>query len=209
MPLVRQSAVNEAAGLDFANGIRSLMRQDPDIMLVGEIRDEPTASMAFRAAMTGHQVYSTLHTNSALGAVQRLLDIGILADVIAGNMIGIMGQRLVRRLCDACKEPYTPQQAERRLLALDEAGAYQLQRPVGCAACEGRGYHGRFALIEVLRLDADLDDLIARRATQKEITAAAHAKGFTALAADGARHVLAGATSLEEVARVVDLTSEV
>jgi type II secretory ATPase GspE/PulE/Tfp pilus assembly ATPase PilB-like protein len=209
MPLVRQSAVNEAAGLDFANGIRSLMRQDPDIMLVGEIRDEPTASMAFRAAMTGHQVYSTLHTNSALGAVQRLLDIGILPDVIAGNMIGIMGQRLVRRLCDVCKQPYTPQQAERRLLALDEASAYQLHRPVGCAACEGRGYHGRFALIEVLRLDADLDDLIARRATQKEITAAAHAKGFTALAADGARHALAGATSLEEVARVVDLTSGV
>ena len=97
----------------------------------------------------------------------------------------------------------------RRLLALDEASAYQLHRPVGCAACEGRGYHGRFALIEVLRLDADLDDLIARRATQKEITAAAHAKSFTALAADGARHALAGATSLEEVARVVDLTSGV
>ena len=115
MPMVRQSAVNEAAKLDFANGIRSLMRQDPDIMLVGEVRDEPTASMAFRAAMTGHQVYSTLHTNSALGAIPRLLDIGILPDVIAGNMIGVMGQRLVRQLCEHCKTPYTPDALTRSL----------------------------------------------------------------------------------------------
>ncbi|MFW5970370.1 MAG: GspE/PulE family protein [Halofilum sp. (in: g-proteobacteria)] len=209
MPLVRQSAVNEAAKLDFANGIRSLMRQDPDIMLVGEIRDEPTATMAFRAAMTGHQVYSTLHTNSALGAIPRLLDIGILPDVIAGNMIGVMGQRLVRRLCDHCKTPYSPDAAERRLLALEPHGDHTLYRPVGCARCDGRGYRGRFALLEVLRMDADLDDLIARRATLKELAGAAHEKGFVTLAADGARHALDGYTSLEEVARVVDLTSRV
>ena len=209
MPMVRQSAVNEAAHLDFANGIRSLMRQDPDIMLVGEIRDEPTASMAFRAAMTGHQVYSTLHTNSALGAIPRLLDIGILPDVIAGNMIGIMGQRLVRRLCDQCKQPYAPDATERRLLALDADAEHTLYRPVGCPACEGRGYSGRFALLEVLRMDADMDDLIARRATRKELASAAEDKGFRPLAADGARHALAGETSLAEVARVVDLTSRV
>ncbi|MDZ7788243.1 MAG: GspE/PulE family protein [Halofilum sp. (in: g-proteobacteria)] len=209
MPMVRQSAVNEAARLDFASGIRSLMRQDPDIMLVGEIRDEPTASMAFRAAMTGHQVYSTLHTNSALGAIPRLLDIGILPDVIAGNMIGVMGQRLVRRLCDHCKTPYTPDAAERRLLALEPHGDHTLCRPVGCAQCDGRGYRGRFALLEVLRMDADLDDLIARRSTLKELAGAAQEKGFQTLAADGARHALEGTTSLEEVARVVDLTSRV
>jgi len=209
MPLVRQSAVNEAAKLDFANGIRSLMRQDPDIMLVGEIRDEPTASMAFRAAMTGHQVYSTLHTNSALGAIPRLLDIGILPDVIAGNMIGVMGQRLVRRLCGHCRAPYTPDAAERRLLALEAHGDHTLYRPVGCNRCEGRGYRGRFALLEVLRMDADLDDLIARRSTLKELAVAAHEKGFQPLAADGARRALEGTTSLEEVARVVDLTSRV
>jgi general secretion pathway protein E/type IV pilus assembly protein PilB len=209
MPLVRQSAVNEAAKLDFANGIRSLMRQDPDIMLVGEIRDEPTATMAFRAAMTGHQVYSTLHTNSALGAIPRLLDIGILPDVIAGNMIGVMGQRLVRRLCRECSEPYEPGEVERRLLALDADREVTLYRPVGCRACEYQGYRGRFALLEVLRMDADMDDLIARRATQKELTEAAYDKGFVSLAADGARHALSGETSLEEVARVVDLTSRV
>jgi general secretion pathway protein E/type IV pilus assembly protein PilB len=209
MPLVRQSAVNEAAKLDFASGIRSLMRQDPDIMLVGEIRDEPTASMAFRAAMTGHQVYSTLHTNSALGAIPRLLDIGILPDVIAGNMIGVMGQRLVRRLCAHCKTAYKPDAAERRLLALDADGDHTLYRPVGCNRCDGRGYRGRFALLEVLRMDADLDDLIARRSTLKELAAAAEEKGFQTLAADGARRALEGTTSLEEVARVVDLTSRV
>ena len=209
MPLVRQSAVNEAAKLDFANGIRSLMRQDPDIMLVGEIRDEPTASMAFRAAMTGHQVYSTLHTNSALGAIPRLLDIGILPDVIAGNMIGVMGQRLVRRLCEHCRAPYSPDAAERRLLALEAHGDHTLYRPVGCNRCDGRGYRGRFALLEVLRMDSDLDDLIARRSTLKELAAAAYDKGFQTLAADGARRALEGTTSLEEVARVVDLTSRV
>ncbi|MDX1609653.1 MAG: GspE/PulE family protein [Halofilum sp. (in: g-proteobacteria)] len=209
MTLVRQSAVNEAARLDFASGIRSLMRQDPDIMLIGEVRDEPTATMAFRAAMTGHQVYSTLHTNSALGAIPRLLDIGILPDVLAGNMIGVIGQRLVRRLCDDCKEAYRPDEIERRLLAIDGGDDINLYRPVGCDACDQLGYRGRFALAEVLRFDSDLDDLIARRSTQKELSEAAHAKGFRTLAADGARHALSGLTSLDEVARVVDLTSRV
>jgi type II secretory ATPase GspE/PulE/Tfp pilus assembly ATPase PilB-like protein len=208
MPMVRQSQVNSAAKLDFASGIRSLMRQDPDAMLIGEVRDEPTATMAFRAAMTGHQVYSTLHTNSALGAIPRLLDIGILPDVLAGNMIGVMGQRLVRRLCDQCKAPYEPDHAERRLLDLTPDEPATLHRACGCRACN-QGYRGRFSLLEVLRFDPDLDDLIARRATQKELTEAALAKGFRTLADDGARHALAGATSLEEVARVVDLTRRI
>ena len=102
-PMIRQTSLSEAVKLDFASGIRSLMRQDPDIILVGEIRDEATAEMAFRAAMTGHQVYSTLHTNSALGAIPRLLDIGLKPDIMAGNIIGIIAQRLVRRLCPHCK----------------------------------------------------------------------------------------------------------
>lgn len=205
MPMVRQSAVNEAARLDFANGIRSLMRQDPDIMLVGEIRDQPTATMAFQAAMTGHQVYSTLHTNSALGAIPRLLDIGILPDVLAGNIIGVMGQRLVRRLCPHCKAPYQPDAEECRLLSGDDTPT--LYRPVGCRRCEGRGYAGRLALMEVLRMDQDLDDAIARRVGRKELTAIARAAGFRPLADDGERRIRAGETALAEVARVVDLTS--
>src|SRR5208283_382024 len=118
MNLIRQSSVSDSAKLDFANGIRSMMRQDPDVILVGEIRDQDTAEMAFRAAMTGHQVYSTLHTNSAIGAIPRLLDIGILPDIMAGNIIGIIAQRLVRVLCPHCKLAYHPDHNEQKLLGL-------------------------------------------------------------------------------------------
>src|SRR3979490_924451 len=108
MTLVRQTSVSEASKLDFANGIRALMRQDPDAILVGEVRDHDTAEMTFRAAMTGHQVYSTLHTNSAIGAVPRLLDLGVLPDIMAGNIIGVIAQRLVRKLCLHCREAVVP-----------------------------------------------------------------------------------------------------
>ncbi|MBL8490243.1 MAG: Flp pilus assembly complex ATPase component TadA [Rhodocyclaceae bacterium] len=207
MAMIRQTSVAEAAKLDFANGIRSMMRQDPDVILVGEIRDADTAEMAFRAAMTGHQVYSTLHTNSAIGAVPRLLDIGILPDIMAGNIIGIVAQRLVRRLCRDCRKPHPAEPHELRLLGLDgQRQAPVLYRPMGCEACDFQGYRGRLAIMELLRLDADLDELIARRATAREIRTAAREKGFRALADDGLRRVLDGSTSLEEVARVVDLT---
>src|SRR3954468_19301368 len=116
MTLIRQTSVSDAAKLDFANGIRAMMRQDPDVILVGEVRDEETAEMAFRAAMTGHQVYSTPHTNSAAGAFPRLLDIGIVPDILAGNIIGILGQRLVRKLCRTCRQPFHPHAPERRVL---------------------------------------------------------------------------------------------
>src|SRR5579859_1829661 len=114
--MMRQTSVSETAKMDFGNGIRALMRQDPDAILVGEIRDRDTAEMAFRAAMTGHQVYSTLHTNSAVGAFPRLLDIGIVPDVMAGNMIGVVAQRLVRKLCRTCRQTYDPDVRERRLI---------------------------------------------------------------------------------------------
>jgi len=179
MAMIRQTSIAEASKLDFANGIRSMMRQDPDVILVGEIRDADTAEMAFRAAMTGHQVYSTLHTNSAIGAVPRLLDIGILPDIMAGNIIGVVAQRLVRRLCPHCRKSYTAQPHERRLLGMDRSGnAPLLYRAAGCDHCDYQGYRGRLAIMEVLRLDGDLDELIARRATAREITKAALAKGF-------------------------------
>jgi general secretion pathway protein E/type IV pilus assembly protein PilB len=207
MAMIRQTSVAEAAKLDFANGIRSMMRQDPDVILVGEIRDTETAEMAFRAAMTGHQVYSTLHTNSAVGAVPRLLDIGILPDIMAGNIIGVVAQRLVRRLCPHCRKPYTAQPHERRLLGLDRPGpAPVLYRPGGCELCDFQGYRGRLAIMELLRIDADLDELIARRATTREIRNAALEKGFRTLAEDGLRRVLDGSTAIEEVGRVIDLT---
>lgn len=212
IPLVRQTSVNEAAKLDFVNGIRSMMRQDPDIILVGEIRDHPTAEMAFRAAMTGHQVYSTLHTNSAIGAIPRLLDIGILPDIMAGNIIGIIAQRLVRVLCPHCKYAYHPDQGERTLLSLHNVqpdNELTLYRAAGCDLCRHQGFSGRRAIIELLKMDSDLDDLVARRASIRDIKKAALDKGFRPLASDGLRRVLQGQTSLAEVARVVDLSDRI
>ncbi len=206
IPLIRQSSVNEAAKLDFASGIRSMMRQDPDIILVGEIRDHPTAEMAFRAAMTGHQVYSTLHTNSAIGAIPRLLDIGILPDIMAGNIIGIIAQRLVRVLCPHCKYSYHPDHTERHLLGLRQQDDVTLYRAAGCDFCFHQGYKGRLAIMELLKMDSDLDDLVARRASIRDLRNAAQEKGFRPLASDGLARVLQGITSLSEIARVVDLT---
>ena len=207
MPLVRQTSIAEAAKLDFANGIRSMMRQDPDVILVGEIRDAETAEMAFRAAMTGHQVYSTLHTNSAIGAIPRLLDIGVLPDIMAGNVIGIIAQRLVRRLCPHCKTPYQAENHEALLLGTPSDGPRPIIfRPCGCARCDFQGYRGRLAIMEILRMNGDLDELVAKRATGREIRLAAVQNGFTLLAEDGLRRVLDGSTSLEELSRVVDLT---
>jgi len=206
LTLMRQTSVNEVARMDFANGIRSIMRQDPDIILVGEVRDKETAEMAFRAAMTGHQVFTTLHTNSALGSFPRLLDIGIQPDIMAGNIIGVIAQRLVRLLCAHCKEPYEPALEERALLGRNAQEGALLYRAVGCAQCDNKGYRGRTAIMELLVMDADLDELLARRATAKEMRAAAIAKGFRPLAEEGLQRVIDGVTSLAEISRTVDLT---
>ena len=206
MTLIRQTSVSEAAKLDFANGVRALMRQDPDVILVGEIRDRDTAEMAFRAAMTGHQVYSTLHTNSAVGAIPRLLDIGIVPDMTSGNIIGVVAQRLVRKLCRTCRQSYDPDVKERRVLGMTPTEPAALFRAVGCEQCEYQGYRGRQSILEILKIDGGLDELIARRATAREILTAARAKGFRTLADDGVRMARAGLTSLDELMRVVDLT---
>ena len=207
--MMRQTSVSETAKMDFGNGIRSIMRQDPDIILVGEIRDRDTAEMAFRAAMTGHQVFTTLHTNSALGAFPRLLDIGILPDIMAGNIIGIIAQRLARLLCQHCKEAYSPSPEERQLLGIETDSAAKIFRPVGCGRCNNRGYRGRTAIMEILHMDADMDELVARRATPRELREAAAAKNFRSLADEGVQRVLDGITSLAEVARAIDLTGRV
>ncbi len=206
MPLIRQTSLSDGVKMDFAEGIRSMMRQDPDIILVGEIRDHETAEMAVRAAMTGHQVFSTLHTNSAIRAIPRLLDLGIQPDVLAGNVIGILAQRLVRSLCPRCKRPHRPDAAERNLLGRDDSGAMALFRPMGCVACEFQGYKGRLPIMELLKFDAELDDLVTRGASIKCMTELVHERGFVSLAADGMRRVRDGSTTVEEIARVVDLT---
>ena len=207
--LMRQTSVNEVARMDFANGIRSIMRQDPDIILVGEVRDKETAEMAFRAAMTGHQVFTTLHTNSALGAFPRLLDIGILADIMAGNIIGIIAQRLVRSLCAHCKEAYAPSPEERKLLGPAADAVSHIYKPVGCKQCNDKGYKGRLPIMELLVMDTDLDELVARRATARELREAALSKGFQTLADAGIRRIVEGTTTLIEVSRTVDLTGRI
>jgi type II secretory ATPase GspE/PulE/Tfp pilus assembly ATPase PilB-like protein len=204
--LMRQTSVNETIKLDFANGIRSIMRQDPDIILVGEIRDQDTAQMAFRAAMTGHQVFTTLHTNSALGVFPRLLDIGIVPDIMAGNIIGVIAQRLVRMLCTTCREAYVPEIEEQKLLGWERTAHPPIYRAAGCPVCKGKGYRGRMAIMELLPLDNELDELVARRASQGEIRTLALSRGYHTLADEGIAAVLAGKTSLAEVARVIDLT---
>ncbi len=206
---MRQTSVAEVNKIDFANGIRSIMRQDPDIILVGEVRDADTATMAFRAAMTGHQVFTTLHTNSALGAFPRLLDIGISPDIMAGNIIGVVAQRLVRVLCPHCKESAKPSDDERKILGVKVNEAIQIFKHKGCKRCNQTGYRGRMAIMELLRIDSDMDSLIARRAHFDELRKVALEKGFNTLADDGVRRILEGYTSIEEVMRVIDLTSRI
>ena len=207
MNMIRQTSVNESVKMGFANGIRSMMRQDPDIILVGEIRDEETAQMAFSAAMTGHQVYSTLHTNSAIGAIPRLQDIGLLPDILAGNIIGVIAQRLIRRLCQHCKEGEIANSIERQLLGLsDDAPEATIYRAVGCEHCNHQGYKGRLGIMELLKMNNELDDLIARRATAREIRKVALDTGVSPLVEDAVRRVLDGSSSLDEISRVIDLT---
>jgi len=205
LPMIRQTSVNEAAKLDFATGIRSMMRQDPDVILIGEIRDKDTAEMAMRAAMTGHKVFSTLHTNSAIGIFPRLMDIGVSAEILSGNIIGVVSQRLVRQLCDGCKKEKTIDETERLLLGFsdDVSSVYEA---VGCPSCNYIGYKGRFALMEVLRMDTDLDEMLVNQSSMNEFREAAVEKGFVSIQDDAARWVADGRTSLEEVTRVIDFT---
>ncbi len=204
--LIRQTSINETVKLSFAGGIRTLMRQDPDIILVGEIRDEDTASMALNAAMTGHQVFSTLHTNSAIGAIPRLLSIGVAPDLLAGNLTGIVAQRLVRKLCASCRAPVPIDDSERVLLGVKTSTERRsIYRADGCSACDYTGYKHRIPLGEALAFDKRMDELLIAQGTQTELLRAAHSKGFETLADAGVACVLNGASSLEEVTRVVSL----
>jgi general secretion pathway protein E/type IV pilus assembly protein PilB len=206
MQMIRQTSLSDAVKMDFAEGIRSMMRQDPDIILVGEIRDKDTAEMALRAAMTGHQVFSTLHTNSAVRSIPRLIDLGIRPDVLAGNIIGIVAQRLVRTLCPHCKTPHEPTPIELELLGLQLGQSHSLYRPVGCDKCERTGYRGRTSILELLKFDAGLDELVAQHASLKTLNDYVLSNGFVTMAQDGMRRVREGVTTVEEIGRVVDLT---
>ena len=204
---VRQTSLSEGLRLDFASGVRALMRQDPDILLIGEIRDEDTAAMAVRAAMTGHQVFSTLHANSALGALGRLTEMGVRPALLAGNLSGLVSQRLVRRLRPEAVEWDSPRPVERELLGLVADDPRKLPRLAAALRSNPQAaYAGRAALMEVLRVDRRLDELIARAADMGALRLAAADAGFLSLAEVAVARVLEGMTTLEEVSRVIDLT---
>ncbi len=205
LPLIRQTNVREATGLGFAEGVRAIMRQDPDIIFIGEVRDAETASMAQRAAMTGHQVFTTLHTNDAYGAIPRLFDLGLQPGMIAGNIIGILAQRLVRVLCTHCKEAYSATPEECTLLGLDRQNPPTLYRGKGCAQCRHTGYKGRVALVEILPVTEALDNVIAQGGLRQDVKKTALEQGFRPMILDGIDKILSGQISVNSLARAVDL----
>jgi type II secretory ATPase GspE/PulE/Tfp pilus assembly ATPase PilB-like protein len=201
---VNQIQINPKAGLTFAQGLRTILRSDPDVLLVGEIRDNETAKIAIQAAMTGHLVLSTLHADNAANSISRLRDMGIDTALLAGTVNCIFSQRLVRKLCPSCTKPYRPVAETLRRAGFREEIATSddvtLYRPRGCVQCIG-GYKGRIALYEVLRVTAPMRRLI-ETASAEEIYAAAIEGGMRTLYEDGLRHCLTGVTSLEEIRRV-------
>ena len=205
LPMIRQSNLAAGLKLEFASGVRALMRQDPDIILIGEVRDDETAAMALRASMTGHLVFSTLHANSAIGAIARLRDLGLQSELMAGSLIGVIAQRLVRRLCEHCKVPYDANLETRMLLGLPADRPATLYRAEGCPQCQYQGFKGRMAILEILRCDDEIDELIARGESQQQLLQAARRTGFRSIAEDAARRIVDGVTSIDEAARVVDL----
>ncbi len=206
---VNQVQVNPKAGLTFANGLRSFLRQDPDIIMVGEIRDEETARIAIHAALTGHLVLSTLHTNDAPGAVTRLVDMGIEPFLVASSLVAVIAQRLVRVLCERCKQAYTPLPEVRQRLGARTGRRVREEtvfyRPVGCEVCNGIGYRGRTGIFEIMLMDDTLQALVTRRAAANEIKDHACRSGMATLAADGLAKVMLGLTSPEEVVDVVSV----
>lgn len=202
IPLVRQAQVNVKAGLTFAMGLRSILRQDPDIVLVGEMRDLETAELAVRAALTGHLVFSTLHTNDAVSSVIRLIDMGIEPFLISSTLDTVIAQRLVRILCSSCKAPVTPNDVVYRTLGLDAGGSTVLYKPIGCDQCGTSGYRGRTVIYEILKITPEIRDLINRRASNDEIRRQALKGGFKPMFENGIDKVKAGVTTLEEVSTV-------
>lgn len=216
LPGVNQILVNSKAGLTFANGLRSILRQDPNIVMVGEIRDGETADIAIRAALTGHLVFSTLHTNDATGAIFRLIDMGVEPFLVASSVLGVVAQRLVRIICPNCKESYRPQPGSPELLFLEvsrESGdevcladtdrsEMVLYRGKGCQRCGGSGYRGRMAITEVMPMSPTLQEAITHRNTNRELLQIAAAEGMTSMRQDGIRKALQGLTTMHEVMRV-------
>ncbi len=206
LPGINQVQTNVKAGLTFAAALRAILRSDPDVVLIGEIRDHETAQIAIEASLTGHLVLSTLHTNDAPSAITRLTEMGIEPFLVGSALDCVVAQRLTRRLCDKCKEPYTPQASDLQHVRFPWVPGEPLPtlyRPVGCSNCSRTGYKGRIALHEVMAVTEPIERLAVERASGAAITEAAFADGMTSLRSDGMRKVGLGVTSIEEVLRVV------
>ncbi|HHE6471378.1 TPA: type II secretion system ATPase GspE [Providencia rettgeri] len=198
---IGQTQVNTRVGMTFARGLRAILRQDPDIVMVGEIRDTETAEIAIQASLTGHLVLSTLHTNTAIGAITRLQDMGIESFLLSSSLLGVMAQRLVRTLCPHCKITTVASVREKRLMNVDESSQLTLYQPQGCNVCNHKGYRGRTGIYELLIIDETLRDLIHRQASELEIED--YTRSFMpSIRTNGFVKVLAGETSLDEVLRV-------
>jgi general secretion pathway protein E len=200
---ITQVPVHRQAGVTFAAALRSILRQDPDVVMIGEMRDPETAEIGVQAAMTGHLVFSTLHTNDAIGAVARLLDLGVPEYLIASTLEGVLAQRLVRRICDDCRASYHPSPELVAQLVTRPVGRITLQHGLGCATCRGTGFRGRIGLFELVTITDDVRDAITQRAGRTTLRDVAERDGMTTLRADGWRKVEAGLTTIEEVMRVV------
>lgn len=198
---IGQTQVNPKVDMTFARGLRAILRQDPDVVMVGEIRDLETAQIAVQASLTGHLVLSTLHTNTAVGAVTRMQDMGVEPFLLSSSILGVLAQRLVRRLCPECKRPEIANEKECELMGFDAANPPTIYHPVGCEACSYRGYHGRQGIYELLIVDEPMRTMIHNNTSEQEMER--HARKFTpSIRTDGRDRVLQGITTVEEVLRV-------
>lgn len=199
---VNQVQVNPKADLTFASALRSILRQDPDIIMVGEIRDGETAAIAVQASITGHMVVSTLHTNSAAGAITRLADMGIEPYLLADSIVGVIAQRLVRRLCTSCRRPKLATAEEKELLNVPEDKELTIYEPCGCSRCDRTGYHGRIGVYEILQMTPKLKTIISKNGGAEEIKEQALKEGMNTLRMSATRYVLDGTTSINEMMKV-------
>jgi type IV pilus assembly protein PilB len=203
LPGVNQVQINPKGGLDFASGLRSVLRQDPDIIMVGEIRDKPTAELAVQAALTGHLVLSTLHTRRAAGAVMRLIDMGIEPLLLMSSLIGVIAQRLVRKVCPECRTEAALAAGTKIRLGLP-AQEVQFMRGTGCSWCNYSGYWGRMAIQEILAVNSEMQSLIEAGSSELALARAAEAQGMKTLWQDGLEKAAQGETTIEEILRAVD-----
>ena len=205
MHAINQFEVHDMTGFSFASALRSLLRQDPDIIMVGEIRDRDTANIAVQAALTGHLVLSTLHTNDAPGAVTRLIDLGVAPYLVSASLIAVLAQRLVRKICPNCKEQYQPSHSIRRTVEEWTGQELNFYRGIGCKKCRNTGYIGRIAIHELFLPGDRILDMISQHATLKQLRSSALENGMVPLHLDGIEKVKAGITTVDEILRVANV----